>query len=593
MSSTNHLSGFYGDRKREFEKQYKSADERVRIVSWIRVSLALIGVVLVYFAFEFPTLWIAAAGAWIAFAWYVREHGKLNYRKNLLRNLTTLNAQELKALNGDHSFFQDGAEFVNSHHPFTLDLDIFGHGSLFQRFNRTCTEQGKERLANILSVPLQSIEHITERQTAVAELKPLVDFRQEFQAVGMISPERKTDQREILDWLRLPAFLYGDRKKTWMLIAFPVAALAGLLYWIISDMAGPLIIVALAQWSIIGIHAKRTMLLQDYVGNKRYLFEKFAAHFALLEKQRFTSPLMQRVNEKSHEATQETRRLVSRSKALDLRLNIFANLILNSLVLYDLQCVYRLEQWREQNRDRMKDWFSTVAEADALSSFAAYAFNNPEFVLPELTNKQTLIAEQLGHPLIRSGERVCSDVTMDENSSLWIITGANMAGKSTFLRAVGINVVLALTGSVVCAKRMVCPILEIHSGMRNTDSITDHQSYFYAELFRLRGIVKRLSENQRLLILLDEILKGTNSTDKLAGSQQLVERLAGYPCFTLIATHDVALGEMDKIHPAIRNYHFESRIEHDELSFDYILKPGVSVSKNATFLMRKMGIISS
>src|SRR5690606_32419391 len=167
-----------------------------------------------------------------------------------------------------------------------------------------------------------------------------------------------------------------------------------------------------------------------------------------------------------------------------------------------------------------------------------------------------------GHPPLGAREGVCNDVAMDNESSLWIITGANMAGKSTFLRSVGVNVVLALTGSVVCAKRLVCPLVEIHSGMRNTDSIADHQSYFYAELFRLQGIVKRLAENRQLLILLDEILKGTNSTDKLAGSEQLVSQLVNYPCFTMVATHDVALGEMEKKHPAIRNYHFERSEEH-------------------------------
>src|SRR5690606_4935612 len=145
------------------------------------------------------------------------------------------------------------------------------------------------------------------------------------------------------------------------------------------------------------------------------------------------------------------------------------------------------------------------------------------------------------------------------------------------------------TGSVACAKRLVCPMMEVHSGMRNTDSITDHQSYFYAELHRLQGIVNRLNEKRNLLILLDEILKGTNSTDKLAGSEQLVSRLVNYPCFTMVATHDIALGEMETKHPSIRNYHFESRIENDELSFDYVLRPGMSTSKNATFLMRKMG----
>lgn len=589
--SSSGLHDFYGDRKNYFERQHKALEARAYAISWIRVSLALITILLTYFAINLPVLWIAAVASLAGFGWFVREHSRLNYRKKLLKNLSSINGEEIKALGGDHSAFPDGAEFVSANHPYSVDLDIFGNGSVFQRFNRTCTEQGKDRLAAILSSPLLSIATITERQTAVMELRQLVDYRQEFQAIGMIAPGRRTDQHEILDWLKLPTFVYGRRDKKWMLTVFPLASLCFLIYWIVTGAVGPFIVAALAQWGIVGFHAKRTLMLQDYLGNKRYVFEKFAAHFELLEKQDFKSPLTRQLNHNSQEAKQEIRRLVSRARALDLRLNLIANLILNSLVLYDLQCVYRLEQWREQNSDRMADWFSTIAEADALNSLAAFAFNNPDFVLPEVTGERVLTGEQLGHPLLHANERVCNDVSMDEGSSLWIITGANMAGKSTFLRSVGVNVVLALTGSVVCAKRLVCPLMEVHSGMRNTDSITDHQSYFYAELHRLQGIVNRLNEKRNLLILLDEILKGTNSTDKLAGSEQLVSRLVNYPCFTMVATHDIALGEMETKHPSIRNYHFESRIENDELSFDYVLRPGMSTSKNATFLMRKMGII--
>lgn len=585
------LHDFYGDRKNHFDRQHKIVEERTHVVSWIRVTLALLTVVLIYFAINMPVLWILAAATLMAFGWFVREHIGLNYRKKLLQNLASINQQEMKAVDGDHSAFPDGAEFASVHHPYSVDLDIFGNGSMFQRFNRTSTEQGKARLADILSFPLLSVERIAERQQAISELKQLVDYRQEFQAIGMIAPGRKADQGEILDWLKLPTFVYGKRDKKWMLFVFPLVSVSFLIYWIVAGAAGPFILATLAQWGIVGFHAKRTMMLQDYLGNKRYVFEKFAAHFELLEKQHFESALTRQLNHNSQEAKREIQRLVGRARALDLRLNLFANLILNSVVLYDLQCVYRLEQWREQNSDRMAEWFSTIAEADALNSLATFAFNNPEFVLPELTGDRVLSAEQLGHPLLHAKERVCNDVLMDEGSSLWIITGANMAGKSTFLRSVGVNVVLALTGSVVCAKRLVCPMMEVHSGMRNTDSITDHQSYFYAELHRLRGIVKRLNEQRPLLILLDEILKGTNSTDKLAGSEQLVSRLVSYPCFTMVATHDVALGEMERKHHAISNYHFESRIENDELSFDYVLRPGMSTSKNATFLMRKMGII--
>ncbi|HLT82153.1 MAG TPA: hypothetical protein VKZ86_14080 [Cyclobacteriaceae bacterium] len=587
------LDEIYRTRRATFEAQRKVAEQKALTVSWIRVALALVALTLAYFAFGFVVLWIGFFFVSLAFAWFVREHAILGNRRKLLENLTLINDRELQALEGDFTSFPDGSEFADAHHAYTVDLDIFGTGSLFQRFNRTCTEQGSERLAAILSTPLLSLKEIKERRGAVAELSEKLDFRQEFQAIGMASPERMVDQQQILDWLKLPDFVYGNRRRQWLLILLPAAALLTLAYWAITGMAGPLIVVALTQWAVVGSHAKRTMQIQDYLGKKRYLLEKFAAHFELLCKQKFASPLARQMNAESQQAHDEIKRLVTRVRALDLRLNIFAGILLNSLVLYDLLCIYRLEVWRHRNRHRMQQWFDTIAEADALNSLAAYAFNHPEFTWPELTAEWRLAGEQVGHPLIRREECVRNDIRMDDASSLWIITGANMAGKSTFLRSVGINVVLALTGSVVCAERFTCPVLEVHSGMRNTDSIVDNQSYFYAELYRLQKIVQKLEGKRRMLVLLDEILKGTNSTDKLSGSQALVSRLVNYPCFALIATHDVALAEMERDYPAIRNYHFESRIEHGELRFDYRLKPGVSTSKNATFLMQKMGIIPS
>ena len=593
MTPSRDLVSFYTGRKNAFEGQCRKVEERITTISWIRVSLILIAGCLAYLGFDYEYLWIILAGVLLLFAYFVRKHGQLNSEKRLLQNLTRINDLEVKAQQGDHSSFDDGAEFVDGHHPYTLDLDIFGKGSLFQRFNRTCSEPGKERLATILSSPLHEIAAIKNRQQTVAELSALVDYRQEFQAIGMIAPERKADQQRILDWLTLPTFVYGNRNKTWMLVVFPTAALLALLYWIIAGSIGLFIAVALTQWAIVGFHARRTMLLHEYIGNQRSLLEKFVAHYALLEKQDFRSPLAVELNHNSHEAQQQIRHLVSRSRALDLRLNAIANFLFNSVVLYDLQCVYRLEQWREKNRDHLAGWLKTIAEADSLNSLASFAFNHPGFVLPEFTTDLALMGEDLGHPLIPATERVCNDLAMNDRSSLWIITGANMAGKSTFLRAVGVNVVIALAGSVVCARRFVCPLMEVHSGMRNTDSINEHQSYFYAELQRLHGIVQCLNEGRQLLILLDEILKGTNSTDKLAGSEELVTQLVSHRCFALVATHDVALGAMAERHAAIQNYHFEARIQNDELIFDYRLRPGVSTGKNATFLMRKMGIIRS
>lgn len=589
--ASDKLTDLYTGRKRSFQDRASLVQRQTLFISWIRVVLVLLILVLAYFSFTIVWLWFLTAVTIIVYARLVIYHGRLNYQKTFLQNLVVINEGEMKALQGDYDAFVDGTEFVDGNHPYAVDLDIFSKGSLFQRINRTSTEFGRERLAEILKTPLASAEAIRQRQDAVREVSERLDFRQNFQAIGMTSHEKKEDLKQLLSWLDLPALVYGKRLYQVLLVVFPVLFLTTLLYSIITGVMGPFIIIALVQWGIIGSHAKKVTLFQDYIGSKRYLLEKFADHFRLLQQENFKTAIFSGLALQSKEAQQQLSVLASRSRALDLRLNMFSMLFLNSTVLYDLLCVYRLEQWREQNRQHLAQWLQAIREADALNSLGGYAFNHPDFVFPEITEKEEFYAEQLGHPLIKAG-RVNNDVTVEGPSIVWLVTGANMAGKSTFLRTVGVNTVLALTGQVVCAAKMRCPLVEIYSGMRNTDSINDNQSYFFAELLRLQKIITHLREGKKLLILLDEILKGTNSIDKLTGSEELIKQLITQPCFALVATHDTALGEMEKQYSQVKNYHFETFINGNELYFDYKLKTGVSTGKNATFLMKKMGIIA-
>jgi hypothetical protein len=550
-------------------------------------------IAMIYFSFQLSILWWLVLIMSVAYAYLLKRHEHLKHQVIRYENLVLINDWEIKAQNDDHSTFGDGSEYIDSHHPFSFDMDMFGVGSLFQRINRTSTETGKERLAGVLINPLKSRDAILMRQAAVNELRTKLDFRQQFHAIGLSSTEKKEDQKKILEWLQLRAFVWGKASYKWMLIIFPVASLITLLLWIVIGLSGPFVGVTLFQWAIIGRHAKQVTLFQNYIGNKRYLLEKFAEHFHLLEGEVFDGQLTKELREEAHEARQQILSLASRSRAIDLRLNLIASLLLNSTFLYDLVCVYRLEQWRETNRPRLEKWLQAIADTDAWNSLATFAFNHPGYCSPEISEQRELNAEALGHPLINHAHRVTNDIQMDGSSNLWIVTGANMAGKSTFLRAVGVNVILSLVGSVVCASRMVCPLIDVYSGMRNTDSINENQSYFYAELLRLHNMIEKLRNGTPLLILLDEILKGTNSIDKLNGSEELLKQLTTMPCMAIIATHDVALGEMANAFTQIKNFHFETTIKDGELFFDYKLRKGVSTGKNATFLMRKMGIIPS
>jgi DNA mismatch repair ATPase MutS len=266
--------------------------------------------------------------------------------------------------------------------------------------------------------------------------------------------------------------------------------------------------------------------------------------------------------------------------------------ILNSLFLFDFIMLRLLENWKKRNREHILQWIELIGWCDSFVSLGGYAFNHPEFVFPEFQEQQDhLELAGLGHPLIPDQKRVVNDLLIDSEKVV-IITGANMAGKSTYLRSLGINTVLAYTGSPVCATTFRVPFMGLCSSMRTADSLHDEESYFLAEIRKLQVIVRRMETGTPLLILLDEVLKGTNTTDKKLGSEGLIRKAIQYPVHCFIATHDLSLGKLEEDHPgSVTNYCFESYIKGMELTFDYAIRKGIATNMNASFLMRKMGIM--
>ncbi len=292
-------------------------------------------------------------------------------------------------------------------------------------------------------------------------------------------------------------------------------------------------------------------------------------------------------------ASQVFSRLQKLVKEFDYRGNLLVGIILNSLFLWDIRCVYRLWNWQNSHHKKFPEWLDVIAEMDALISLANFAQNNPDYAYPEIeTEHYFLHAEKMGHPLLNPAKRVTNELEINGWSKVLIITGANMAGKSTFLRTVGVNFILGRTGAPVCASNMRFTPVAIYTNMRTTDSLLLDESYFFAELKRIKGVLDRLQKGEQIFVILDEMLKGTNSVDKLNGSKELIRRLINYQSISLIATHDLKLSEMEKEFPEqIKNLCFEIRIENNEMVFDYKLSDGVTKTMNATFLMKKMGII--
>ena len=594
MNLTELLS-FYKKRCEQFSSSLVEERKNINVISNLRLATAIGFLIAIYFAFTYESMAFVALLLLAAFVALVQRHSRMFNQKTHLENLLRINEHESKSLIGDASGFANGSEFIDPHHPYTHDLDIFGEGSLFQSVSRCNTFQGKKRMANRLSDALLDHDEILANQTAIQELAQKTEFRQHFQAAGLEIKEQQQDHEELLAWLRSPSILFTKDWFKIVLYALPSATLASIIAAFFFPAFKTLaILLALTQWAILGLYIKRVNVFHEYISRKKTILEKYAHLLHFLQAEQFTSPLMQKLSGSAKEADVKVKALASLVSTFNARLNAMTNLVVNSLLMFDLQCVYRLEKWKDENASNLKTWLEIIYEAEVLCSFGTFSFNHPSFVYAKIEKELVIDAVGLGHPLINENECVSNDLQVDKKQCVVIITGANMAGKSTFLRSMGVNVVLALNGAVVCAKTFRCPVIQMRTGMRTADSLKEHQSYFYAELNRLKSIMDELRSDKPLFILLDEILKGTNSTDKQLGSIALVRQLLMHPCLALIATHDLTLGDLENEYPQqIRNFCFEPIIENDHLSFDYKLKAGLAQKMNATFLMKKMGIIPS
>jgi hypothetical protein len=587
------LISFYKKRCDHFTISLIAEKKKINLISNLRLITALCFLITAYFAFTITILAFAALLLLVAFVLLVQRHSRMFEKKIHLENLLRINEHEAKSLTGDVSGFANGSEFIDPHHLYTHDLDIFGDGSLFQSVSRCNTIRGKQRMASRLSDALLDYEEILENQIAIKELAQKTEFRQHFQAAGLEIREQQHDHEELLAWLRSPSILFTKDWFKIVLYALPAATLASITAaFFFPPLRTVAIFLAITQWGILGLYIKRVNIFHEYISRKKTILEKYAHLLHFLQAEEFSSPLMQKLSVSAKEADVKVKALASLVSTFNARLNAMTNLVVNSLLMFDLQCVYRLEKWKDENASNLKTWLEVICEAEVLCSFGTFSFNHPSFVYAKIEKDLVIDADDLGHPLINENECVSNDLQVDKQQSVVIITGANMAGKSTFLRSMGVNVVLALNGAVVCAKAFRCPVIQMRTGMRTADSLKEHQSYFYAELNRLKAIMDELRSDRPLFVLLDEILKGTNSTDKQLGSIALVRQLLGHPCLALIATHDLTLGELEKEYPGqIRNFCFEAMIENDQLSFDYKLKSGLAQKMNATYLMKKMGII--
>jgi len=588
---------YYTERIFKFQKLLAETQKRETRLSFLRLGSFLLAFLMFFLTFQISTgiaIAVLIAGL-IFFGHTLKQHLDTTRYKHHLQYLLEINEKELSCIQGNFLSYPDGNEYLDKNHPYSGDLDIFGKASLFQYLNRTTSNPGSNRLADWLNHPAE-IDDIISRQEAISELKDYAEWRQQLMAVGYQYKEASLSPETILEWANeTPVFLHRKFLRIAVHLLSPLSALSVVAYFFGAPGAFITLII-LVNIFILYPTIQKINEIHRRVSKTVDMLKSYQATMALIENQRFESAKLRSLQEKfknnQGKASGKIKKLSLLVNKLDYRLNVMVAIPLNIFFFWDIKQVFKLEKWKVQNRENLDHWFSTMAEFEALSSLANLYYNNPEWILPQILSEHfKLKAVHSGHPLIPADRRVANDLEIDHTGKVVIITGSNMSGKSTFLRTCGVNIVLAMTGAPVCAEKFEVSRVLVFTSMRIIDSLEENTSSFYAELKRLALIIQTVEKKEKVFLLMDEILRGTNSNDRHIGSVALIKQLIKNDAAAILATHDLSLSELsDEIPEKIDNYNFDVKIENDELFFDYKLNKGVCKSLNASILMKKMGI---
>ncbi len=588
---------FYQSKSETYTTKLQKVSKKIKQFAWYR--LVAFTFIILPFIFWGWNGWLTAVPMGIftlLFFFLIKKNIQFSNQKQKFEVLKKIADDELLALQHKFNHFESGKDFLNTDHFYAYDLDIFGEDSIYQFINRTSTQSGRTRLGNWLKNPSLEKNDIEKRQEAIKELSVIPNWRLHFLTNGHLFKETKELSDEIKSWSQTELNAGNTTKIKWLIYLLPALTFLSIIPAVAGVTNYLLYMMIFIQWLFIYLYRKKISLFYDFFGRKTELLGKYRQLLGFIEEREFQAPflveLQQKVNQPD-KASHTFQHLKSLVHQFEYRQNIVINLIVNSLLLWDIRCVYRLWKWHKRHHKKLAAWLDVIAETDALISLANFAYNQPDYVFPEVHDGGFVFeTRQMGHPLLAAEKRVCNDLEITGWSKVLIVTGANMAGKSTFLRTVGVNTILARMGAPVCAEKMTFTPVKIYTNMRTTDSLLKDESYFFAELKRIKGVLDRLENGERIFVILDEMLKGTNSIDKLNGSIELIKKLLHLKAVALIATHDLKLSEMEEEYPQqVYNKCFEIRIKNDELIFDYKLSDGVTETMNATFLMKKMGII--
>lgn len=601
----------YEKRIEDYQASLKKQNNIINAICTMRLitffAAAGLGIYL-YFLNKFTAAALCFLLLMGAFVVLVVFHQKYIEMRKYTAALLEINLNSEKRNKGEWKGFADtGEEFLDGDHEFSGDLDIFGRGSLFQWINIAVTSLGRQRLKDTLINPVKNKAEILTRQEAIAELSKMLDFRQRFQAEGMVSSGKMADTKELLCWAEKRDVFYCSISARIIFRLIPLVTIILFLIYFISGNISVYIPVSLlaVQALMTGANSKKRNDLLGIINKYYHNIKAFSGMLKILEDQQFKSNYIEslkgRLNNGGEKAYKRIESLNRINNAVSNRYHMLY-IVLNILFLLDYQFMILIECWKKDSGRFMGSWLEILGEMEALSSLAVIAYDNPSWCFPEvidgspalrgsptLRGNPALSGENIGHPLL-GHSCVCNSISFRYPVNVLLITGSNMSGKSTFLRTLGINLVLAYSGSPVFARSFSCSIMDLYTCMRVRDDLDRNISSFYAELIRIKSIVKAVEGGKKVFFLLDEIFKGTNSIDRHTGARVLIKKLSKGKVLGLVSTHDLELGCLEDECGTIRNYHFQEHYRNNQICFDYRLHTGPSTTRNAIYLMKLAGI---
>jgi len=584
--------------KNRIDKEKATLSQLKRVIFQVgtfRLVIVLVCIVTCYILWsDTPVVLTVIGVCLVIYLFLMKYHNRLFLQKKYCELLVQNAENELKGIDYDFSAFDGAPEKADANHSYSVDLDLFGNHSLFQSVNRTVTSFGKDRLADTLLYSFEKKDEIVAQQEALKELRGKTELLDHFRAVGQMTGAEDLNIHFFSQQFMQTKLLSKSFWRYFMYIA-PIVSVTVLILCIAGQL--PYAVLGLV-WTMFFLLSLAP--LKD-INAKKNLFEKkietlgtYSKLFRIIENEKFESFLLNKIQDKinsGESASLAIHQLKAYSNNLDQSSNVLGLLFLNPFFFWNVIYSIKIEKWITHHKDNIITWLKILAKFDSLVSLGIFAYNNPGYAYPQVADTFMLEGKDIGHPMLNRCVCVRNDVTISRHPYFLVVTGANMAGKSTYLRTVGINLILACAGAPVCATSLKFYPYKLVTNLRTSDSLTDNESYFFAELKRLKMIIDRLQSGEQLFIILDEILKGTNSKDKQKGSIALMKQLVSLDGNGIIATHDLVLGNLEQEFPdAIKNYRFEADIKDEQLSFTYKIREGVAQNMNASFLMKKMGI---